>query len=110
MSTTYPKGSTGEQEQKNTKIFMEIAIPAAILFHALAFGIPQHAGLYFRAHWFCWLAIFAAGTAVTVCIRGRAKELDAFEESNVPYIIMILINFTSAVIIGAGAYITDNPS
>lgn len=108
--TDYKPGSMGEQEQKNTKVFMEIAIPAAVLFNALAFAIPQHAGLYFLQHWYCWLAIFLAGSAVTICIRGRAKELDFFEESNLPYIVMILINMASAVLIGYGAYMAANPN
>jgi len=105
--TTYPEGSMGQQEQKNSKVFAEIAIPAAFFFHLLAFAIPAHAGLFFLHHWYCWLLILAAGAAVTVCIRGRIKEIDLFEEQGWPYIVMIIINMASAVTIGHGAYLAS---
>lgn len=98
--TNYPKGSLGEQEQKNTKTFYIIAVIGFVVLHAADIFLSHN--LFGNMKTNGWLWIFPALAVITLaaCIYGRVKEKDWAEESNWPYIVLMLLSMASAVSIG----------
>lgn len=108
------KTSQAEQDVKNAKTAIRISILAFIIIHALVFIIPAHA-------FPLWIDLINRKPAILIVhlaavvwpiivLRADLKDKNWATLSNIPWILMLVLAFTSAVIIGYHAYIVQNPN
>lgn len=96
MSTNYPQGSMGQQDQKNQKLAAVIFILGFLAIHAAAIFIPA-------APHFTGINYAVTGVAVLALIILVALlwgNADLTEEQKWPHILVIVLAFASAVMIG----------